>query len=278
MSTQEQIQKKSAATMPAPHTHSSFEPRGFTVQTKANSAPGSIQQSGNLKTQLSRATRFGHNLSQMPAVQTKTATGQSTQAIQRQEAQEEPEQMKAENSVQTSIQRQPAPAAATSGGGNSMPKAVRSKMENSFGTSFSDVNIQTNSAQAKSIGALAYTQGNNVHFAPGQYNPESAPGQALLGHELTHVIQQRAGRVPVPHQSKGAPINADTSLEKEADDMGAKAARGEAVQMPGASGGKSVSNTSPVQNSTEPVQCFLPAAMFGLDMLGKLMPGQKEQG
>ncbi|NJK65166.1 MAG: DUF4157 domain-containing protein [Microcoleus sp. SU_5_3] len=274
MSSQKQIQKKPITTISGSRSNS-FSSPGFAVQSKANNASAPVQQSGDLKTQLSRATRFGHSLSQMATVQSKAASGQSNQTIQRQAVpEEEPEQMKSEQSIQRlgeeeepeqmkseqgAIQRQAAPAAPSSSG-NSIPGAVRAKMEKSFGTSFGDVNIHTNSAQAKSIGALAYTQGSNVHFAPGRYDPGSASGQSLLGHELTHVVQQRAGRVPKPTQNKALPINADTALEKEADDMGAKAARGELVQMPGASG-LSLGGALPMQNSTEPVQCFLPLLM-----------------
>ena len=43
--------------------------------------------------------------------------------------------------------------------------------------------------------ALAYTQGTDIHFAPGQFEPDTSAGQQLLGHELTHVIQQAEGRV-----------------------------------------------------------------------------------
>lgn len=151
-------------------------------------------------------------------------------------------------------------------------------MENSFGTSFSNVSIKTDSDQAKSLGALAFTQGNNVHFAPGHYNPHTPSGQALLGHELTHVVQQRAGRVPVPHQSKGSPVNADPSLETEADQLGAKAAHGESVKVPGASGGKAATSALPVQNSTQPVQFFLPLLMAGLRMAGPMMMGGGKGG
>ena len=105
-------------------------------------------------------------------------------------------------------------------------------MENSFGTDFSDVSIHKNSDNATNIGALAYTQGNDVHFAPGQYEPGSQKGQELLGHELTHVVQQREGRVkPDTEQHKGLNINSDTTLEKEADEMGAKAAQGKMANV-----------------------------------------------
>ncbi|HEY8401328.1 MAG TPA: DUF4157 domain-containing protein, partial [Cytophagaceae bacterium] len=99
-------------------------------------------------------------------------------------------------------------------------------MENSFGEDFSGVNIHTNSEQANQLNALAYTQGNDIHFAPGQYNPESKSGQELLGHELTHVVQQKQGRVNSTAQFKGVQINNDSALENEADEMGRKAAEG----------------------------------------------------
>jgi hypothetical protein len=82
------------------------------------------------------------------------------------------------------------------------------------------------------MGALAYTQGNDVHFAPGQYNPESSKGQELIGHELTHVVQQRQGRVkPTKEQGKGLSVNDNPSLENEADTKGKKAANGQTVNV-----------------------------------------------
>ncbi|MFN6945977.1 MAG: DUF4157 domain-containing protein, partial [Cytophagaceae bacterium] len=105
---------------------------------------------------------------------------------------------------------------------------VQAKMESSFGADFSNVNIHVGE-QASSVGALAYAQGNDIHFAPGQYNPETQSGQELLGHELTHVVQQRQGRVQATTQAKGLAVNDDPALEHEADVMGKKAAGGEEV-------------------------------------------------
>ncbi len=114
----------------------------------------------------------------------------------------------------------------TSGTKVSMPDGVKGKMENSFGTDFSNVNIHKDSGQATNMGALAYTQGNDVHFAPGQYNPNTREGQELLGHELAHVVQQRQGRVKpdAPQNKGGLSVNSDKGLENEADVMGKKAA------------------------------------------------------
>jgi hypothetical protein len=120
-----------------------------------------------------------------------------------------------------------------SGGGCPLPAAVQRQMEAAFATSFADLRIHEG-PQAERLGAVAYTQGSDIHFRPGAYDPHGAAGRELLGHELTHVVQQRAGRVDIPH-GKGVPVNEDPALEAEADELGARAARGEAVEVRGAS-------------------------------------------
>ncbi len=114
------------------------------------------------------------------------------------------------------------------GGGAEMPGDVRGKMEAAFGADFSSVRIHEG-PQVEAMGALAYTQGTDLHFAPGQYQPGSQHGQELLGHELAHVVQQSQGRVRATTQAKGVDINDDAALEREADEMGARAARGQSV-------------------------------------------------
>ncbi len=104
------------------------------------------------------------------------------------------------------------------GAGRPLPEPVRSKMEHALGTDFSDVRIHQDDNPA-SIGATAYAQGHNIHFRPGKFQPNSRAGQRLIGHELTHVVQQRARRVTAP-QGKRAPINSHTGLEREADILG----------------------------------------------------------
>ena len=103
---------------------------------------------------------------------------------------------------------------------NGIPEPVRTQMENALQTDFSDVSITPNSSKASQMEALAYTQGNKIHFAPGMYNPSSQTGMKLLGHELTHVIQQREGRVNVTHRFNGNPLNMNPLLENEADHLG----------------------------------------------------------
>jgi uncharacterized protein DUF4157 len=107
-------------------------------------------------------------------------------------------------------------------GGQRLPAPVQEKMEAFFGSDFSDVRIHVGQ-EASSIGALAFTHGSNIFFAPGLYNPATPQGQQLLGHELTHVMQQRAGRVRNPYGS-GVAVVQDPLMEAEAERMGLRAA------------------------------------------------------
>ncbi|MEP6844392.1 MAG: DUF4157 domain-containing protein [Panacibacter sp.] len=80
-----------------------------------------------------------------------------------------------------------------SSSGQQLPNEVRSFYEPRFGYDFSNVKVHTNTVAAKSaqsINALAYTSGNNIVFNNGQYAPQTDSGKRLLGHELTHVVQQ----------------------------------------------------------------------------------------
>jgi hypothetical protein len=138
---------------------------------------------------------------------------------------------------------------AAAGGASKLPETVRGKMEGAMGMDFGDVRVHANSDKAVAAGALAYTQGSEIHFAPGQYNPTSTKGQELLGHELAHTKQQAEGRVKANDSVAGMPLNADKSLEKEADDMGAKVASGKAASGP-------VQHKKATGGSNAPVQRF----------------------
>ena len=108
------------------------------------------------------------------------------------------------------------------GGGKPLPETVRSKMEAALGADFSAVRVHVG-PQAERIGAIAFTMGTDIYFAPGRYRPDSVHGQQLLGHELAHVVQQRAGRVKNPLGSELAVVQ-DHALEAEADRLGRHAA------------------------------------------------------
>lgn len=79
------------------------------------------------------------------------------------------------------------------GNGRPLPESVRASFEPRFGYDFSHVRVHNDGQAAdlaKSLKARAFTVGHDIAFGSGEYAPESATGQKLLAHELTHVIQQ----------------------------------------------------------------------------------------
>jgi hypothetical protein len=79
------------------------------------------------------------------------------------------------------------------GGGQPLPELVRSDFEPRFGHDFSRVRVHTSpraAASAKALNAQAFTLGQDIVFAEGQFAPGSEAGRRLLAHELTHVVQQ----------------------------------------------------------------------------------------
>lgn len=135
-------------------------------------------------------------------------------------------------------------AGADGGGPGRLPAELDARMSRAFGSDFSHVRVHTDSAEAPALGARAFTRGSELHFAPGQWSPDTERGQQLIGHELAHVVQQAQGRVAAPQAKPGdlglaaspaarASVNADAALEAEADALGARAARGEVVAHAG---------------------------------------------
>jgi Domain of unknown function (DUF4157) len=80
--------------------------------------------------------------------------------------------------------------------GQPLPETVRHRMESSLGEDLSGIRLH-HGHHAGAMGALAYTEGQNIYFQPGHGDPHTPEGSELLGHEVTHVIQQREGRVAV---------------------------------------------------------------------------------
>jgi len=123
----------------------------------------------------------------------------------------------------------PGAAAFRSSVGHPLPSAVRQLAEAAFGTNFADVRVHIG-AHAAHLGALVFTNGSNIHFAPGQYDPHSARGRQLLARELAHVVQQRAGRARNPFGS-GIAVVHDAALEAEADRFARRAATVQMMMM-----------------------------------------------
>jgi len=98
-----------------------------------------------------------------------------------------------------------------------MPDGLKAGLEHLSGADLSSVRVHYDSPKPAALQALAYTQGQDIHLAPGQ--------EKHLPHEGWHAVQQGQGRVAPTLQAKGVGINDDGVLEKEADIMGAKAER-----------------------------------------------------
>ena len=96
-----------------------------------------------------------------------------------------------------------------------MPDNLKSGIESLSGFSMDDVRVHYNSSKPAAVQALAYTQGTDIHVAPGQ--------EKHLPHEAWHVAQQMAGRVSPTTNINGMPVNDNAGLEHEADVMGEKA-------------------------------------------------------
>jgi hypothetical protein len=97
-----------------------------------------------------------------------------------------------------------------------LPDNLKAGVESLSGVSLNNVQVHYNSPRPAQLNALAYAQGTDIHVAAGQ--------QKHLPHEAWHIAQQSQGRVKPTTQAKGVAINDDSSLEREADVMGAKAA------------------------------------------------------
>ncbi len=84
--------------------------------------------------------------------------------------------------------------------GRPLEPTLRQDMEQRFGHDFSRVRVHTGATaerSARGVGAKAYTVGHRVVFGAGRYAPGTQAGRCLIAHELTHVVQQRAGSSPV---------------------------------------------------------------------------------
>jgi hypothetical protein len=100
--------------------------------------------------------------------------------------------------------------------GQPLDAATRGFFEPRFGHDFSRVRVHTDemaAASARAVGAVAYTVGNDVVFGNGRYAPTTSSGRKLLGHELTHSIQQTPTSAAASLEI-GSP---DAAAERDAD-------------------------------------------------------------
>ncbi|MCB8965873.1 MAG: DUF4157 domain-containing protein [Ardenticatenaceae bacterium] len=161
-----------------------------------------------------------HVVSNLHASPTQTSSSETAQRQEEEELQMKPLlQRQEEEELQTKLlQRQEISAQGyvstdlesdinqARGGGQRLDTDLQQSMGQAMGADFSDVKIHTDARSHQlnqSIQAKAFTTGQDVFFRQGEYNPKSKDGQALIAHELTHVVQQNGSAVQKVQRAKG---------------------------------------------------------------------------
>jgi hypothetical protein len=114
--------------------------------------------------------------------------------------------------------------------GRPLDAGTRTSMEDAFGTDLGDVRLHDDeAAQAASqaLDADAFTHGNDVYLGSEKSPLASGADQALLAHELAHVVQQRRAE----GRTVGVMDSRADALEAEADRAAAIAQAGEPVDL-----------------------------------------------
>ncbi|MEP6844390.1 MAG: DUF4157 domain-containing protein [Panacibacter sp.] len=138
-------------------------------------------------------TKAGNNLYFKPAPITVSALQRKCTHCEEEKKMQRKELNTKETTADNSLENY---VGSLSNNGQPLSNEVRNFYEPRFGYDFSNVKVHTDAVAAKSaqsVNALAYTSGNNIVFNNGQYSPQTDSGKRLLGHELTHVVQQGKG-------------------------------------------------------------------------------------
>ncbi|HVQ91255.1 MAG TPA: DUF4157 domain-containing protein [Mycobacteriales bacterium] len=118
----------------------------------------------------------------------------------------------------------PADVLSRLGPGQALDGTTRAGMQHALGADLSGVRVHSDTAAAglaEEQDARAFAVGRHVAFGPGEYQPGTVLGDALLAHELAHVVQQDAGDGMLRDDGAGAP----TGVEEGADRAAAQAVR-----------------------------------------------------
>jgi len=143
---------------------------------------------------------------------------------QKRDEDEEKILMKNDSGASSGIEAPPVVNEAIRSTGHPLDTGTRKFFEPRFGHDFKDVRIHTDDVAARSaraIHAQAYTIGNNIVFGQNAYRLDTAQGQSLLAHELTHIVQQAKGtsgsRIRRWSYGTGTPPHTDYSIVPAAD-------------------------------------------------------------
>jgi hypothetical protein len=90
-----------------------------------------------------------------------------------------------------------------------IPDRLKAAVEHFSGFSLDAVRVHYNSEKPALVEAYAYTEGLDIHIAPGQ--------EKHLAHELQHVVQQMKGEAKATEKVNGQQVDSRKSKEQEAD-------------------------------------------------------------
>jgi hypothetical protein len=108
------------------------------------------------------------------------------------------------------------------GNGRALPAETRIMLTQALGMELGDVRLHTDLTAdrlARTVGAVAFTSGQDIFFKRGAYDRSSRDGLHLLAHEVTHTAQHAAGLVNHSAASAGITVSSPTDgLERAADE------------------------------------------------------------
>ena len=150
--------------------------------------------------------------------------------------------------------------------GHPLSSSIKSRMEPVFGQDFSNVRIHTESKDANishELNARAFTFGSDIVFGRGEYQPGFLVGDALIAHELAHVVQQsntehdleKSIRADKTLDSLSTPLSDNASLEEEADLLAVKAVMGLHTNQTSPAGGLGKSRLSTIRQGLQLQRC-----------------------
>jgi len=166
------------------------------VQAKDMKEEESVQKKSDKKEEEKPVQKKTDKKEEEKPVQAKCDACEKEDKVQKKDKKEEEKPVqKKEQSSETEIQNNELEGKLDSSkdGGTGLDKKTKGEMESGFGADFSNVKIHTDSNavhMSQELGAQAFTNGNDVYFNKGKYNPNSKEGKHLLAHELTHTVQQ----------------------------------------------------------------------------------------
>jgi Domain of unknown function (DUF4157) len=139
--------------------------------------------------------------------------------------------------------------------GQALPPDLRVSMESRFGRKFDSVRVFTDehaATAARNANARAFTTGEGIYFAAGEYQPDSERGRELIAHELTHVAQQHAGRVTATGIG-----HANDAFEHEAERAAKAVTRGERPAVGMGGGGEKIRRATP-KEAPQQIEMIVP--------------------